>query len=68
MNSPNAYCKKHDEIEPQDNESLWVCPQCSKNNMKRLTVRDENGKLPLDAALEKMEAMRIKETCMTGRR
>jgi len=31
MKTPNAYCKKHDEIEPQDHDfftdGLWICPQ-----------------------------------------
>ncbi len=29
---PNAYCKEHDEIEPQTNTELWVCPKCSAEN------------------------------------
>lgn len=51
---PNAYCRKHDEIEPQDHDiqtdGLWVCPQCSK-----LTVKRINGMKPLDYALQQLE-------------
>lgn len=31
-----AYCKKHDEIEPQENEGFWMCPKCSRENFLRL--------------------------------
>jgi len=50
MSLPNAYCKKHDEIEPQDNEEFWVCPKCSQENNK-LTKRLPCGRKPLDVAL-----------------
>lgn len=52
---PNAYCKEHDEIEPQNwdyqIDGLWICPCCSKKN-DFLTKRLPNGKKPLDAAIE----------------
>jgi len=54
MNIPNAYCIKHDEMESQDNTEFWICPQCSKENINRFRVRNADGKLPLDAATEKM--------------
>lgn len=29
-----AYCKKHDEHEPQDHEETWwTCPKCSKESI-----------------------------------
>ena len=55
MGIPNAYCKKHDEIEPEDNTELWVCPKCSRENMKKLSKRDENGKTALDRAIEEID-------------
>tara|TARA_R100000951_G_scaffold112363_1_gene112592 strand:- start:1428 stop:1613 length:186 start_codon:yes stop_codon:yes gene_type:complete len=55
MSIPNAYCKKHDEIEPEDNTEMWVCPQCSKENMKKLSKRLPCGRLPLDKALADIE-------------
>lgn len=30
----NAYCKKHDEIEPENSTEFWACPKCSKENLK----------------------------------
>lgn len=54
---PNAYCKKHDEIEPQDNTGFWVCPRCSRESMKKLCKPNKDGIKPLDAALEKIEQM-----------
>lgn len=55
MGIPNAYCKKHDEIEPQDwdcqTDGLWVCPCCSRENKPKLV----NGMKPLDAALKAIE-------------
>lgn len=51
---PNAYCKKHDEIEPQDhdinNDGLWLCSKCSKMPTKLV-----DGMKPLDYALKKIE-------------
>lgn len=43
MSIPNAYCKKHDEIEPQDHsfevDGLWTCPKCyTKNNIKSIDI------------------------------
>jgi len=55
MSIPNAYCKKHDEIEPQDNEEFWVCPECSKEHMKKLCKPNADGVKPLDAALAAIE-------------
>ena len=54
---PNAYCKKHDEIEPQDHDfftdGLWICPQCSKENMKNKMF--EYGK-KIDKYLKQLES------------
>jgi Zn finger protein HypA/HybF involved in hydrogenase expression len=54
MSIPNAYCKEHDEIEPQDHDiqidGLWVCPRCSKKRAKLI-----NGMKPLDYALQQIE-------------
>lgn len=47
---PNAYCKIHDEIEPQDNTELWVCPECSNTKTKLI-----EGMKPLDYAIKKIE-------------
>lgn len=55
MSIPNAYCKKHDEIEPQDNEEFWVCPVCSKEASMKRNKRLPCGRLPLDKALEEIE-------------
>ena len=55
----NAYCKKHDEIEPQDHDfhtdGLWVCPKCSRESMKKQVKKLINGMKPLDYALKKIE-------------
>ena len=54
-----VYCKKHDEIEPYNwdyqTDGLYLCPQCSKESLKKLNIRDENGKTRLDRALEEIE-------------
>lgn len=45
----NTYCKKHDELEPQDwqfTDGLWCCPKCSRESLKKLN---------LDAFIEKMQ-------------
>jgi len=31
----NAYCKKHEEIEPEDNTGIWVCSKCSSEGNKK---------------------------------
>ena len=55
----NARCKKHNEIEPQDHDilqdDLWSCPKCSRESMKWLAQPDENGRKPLDVALDEIE-------------
>ena len=54
-----AYCKKHDEFEPYhwdfQNDGLWVCPGCSRENMKRMSQAGPDGRKPLDIALEKIQ-------------
>lgn len=54
MSIPNAYCKEHDEIEPQSwdfhTDGLWVCPQCSKKPLKKI-----NGMKSLDYALKQIK-------------
>ena len=52
MKLPNAYCKKHDEIEPQNNTDFWTCPKCSNEKMKIYLKKDEKGKTALDLALD----------------
>jgi Zn finger protein HypA/HybF involved in hydrogenase expression len=51
---PNAYCKKHDEIEPENHDfftdGLWVCPKCSKQQTKLI-----DGMKPLDYALKQIQ-------------
>ena len=53
MKIPNAYCKKHDEIEPQDHDfyidGLWTCPKCITMPLKHI-----NGLKPLDYALKQL--------------
>jgi hypothetical protein len=55
---PNAYCKKHDEIEPQDydffTDGLWICPQCSQENLRKISTKLIDGMKPLDYALKKL--------------
>jgi hypothetical protein len=55
----NAYCKKHDEIEPQDHDfftdGLWICPQCSRENLRKISTKLIDGMKPLDYALKKVE-------------
>ena len=57
MRVPNAYCRKHDEVEPQDwdlyRHGLWICPKCSAYNKKGMSK--PCGRKPLDSALEKVE-------------
>ena len=35
----NAYCKKHDEIEPENHDihrdGLWLCPKCQREAWNR---------------------------------
>jgi len=31
----NDYCKKHEEIEPEDNTGIWVCSKCSSEGNKK---------------------------------
>lgn len=56
----NAYCKKHDEIEPQNHDfhtdGLWVCPKCSKQQTKLI-----DGMKPLDYALKQIKLERSKK-------
>jgi hypothetical protein len=44
MGMSNAYCKKHDEIEPQNwdfnNDGLWICPDCT-HKAKPIVVTKE---------------------------
>lgn len=48
---PNAYCKRHDETEPQTNTELWTCPMCSKEN--------QNSRADIERALAAVEAQLI---------
>jgi ribosomal protein L37AE/L43A len=55
----NAYCKKHDEIEPNwwdfHTDGLWICPKCSRESMKKATTKLIEGMKPLDYALKQIE-------------
>lgn len=41
----NSYCKKHDEIEPEDwwdkEDGLWVCPVCVKEYDTKTSIKCE---------------------------
>lgn len=38
MQSKISHCEIHDEIEPHTHdEILWVCPECSKENLTKIT-------------------------------
>ena len=41
---PNAHCKKHDEMEPQDNDGFWACPKCSQESIKKIAIAIEDSK------------------------
>jgi hypothetical protein len=55
MGIPNAYCKKHDEIEPQDHDfytdGLWVCKKCANERKPKLI----EGMKPVDYALKQIK-------------
>lgn len=51
MSMTNAYCKKHDEMEPDDNRAFWSCPQCSREHMKRLSKPNADGVKLLDTVI-----------------
>lgn len=49
----NAYCKRHQEMEPQQHdEALWVCQECLKEN--EANSRLLQGPKRLDKVIEEM--------------
>ena len=61
----NAYCKKHDEIEPENHDfhtdGLWICPECSRENLKKISTKLIDGMKPLDYALKQIKLERSKK-------
>ena len=54
MSIPNAYCKKHDEIEPQDNTEFWTCPKCPKE------TKQTNRCKTLDVYVKALKPLKLK--------
>ena len=66
MKPSNGFCKKHDEIEPEnhdlDKDGLWFCPKCTNkinkiNNLKLMDfyleqIKDKTDKILLTPSIK----------------